>query len=325
VDFELTDLQKTLQSELRRALNTIYSPTVVGGLMDGPQGIDRKKWTQLAELGIFSLDLAEEQGGAGLGMAEATIVFEELGFALTPGPLIPTFLAGSIVEGSAAGWTIVGMNEDREPRFIEHAASIDALITSTSDGLRQVDPKEIEWKEVARPLDPLTPVYYAASPIPDGTLLAGLREKSQLIRRGSLLVAAYQVGLAAAAVKAATAYALDRHQFGRPVGSFQAVKHLLADALASTEIARVTVNATGVEFDEGASERNLVRGVSSARVLAASAAEQSCEVCVQVHGGLGYTWEALPHLLLKRSLVLDTQFGNRHGAFDDLASSLARP
>ena len=137
-----------------------------------------------------------------------------------------------------------------------------------------------------------------------------------------MLSSALQVGLAAAAVDMAVDYAKQRHQFGKAIGSFQAIKHLLADAHTAVELARVAVQAAAVRIDEGASDEEVARSVASARLVASKAGHVATTTSIQVHGGIGYTWELDAHLLLKRVLVLDQAPGTVEAALQERAAAL---
>jgi alkylation response protein AidB-like acyl-CoA dehydrogenase len=142
-----------------------------------------------------------------------------------------------------------------------------------------------------------------------------------LWRDGALLTAALQVGHAAAVLDLAVAYAKERRQFGQPIGSFQAIKHMCADMLVRAEVARAAVHAAACLADApdvaateaavaGCTEDQLLeRSVSGAKVLADEAAVANARAAIQVHGGMGFTWEVPLHLHLKRSRVLATTFG----------------
>jgi alkylation response protein AidB-like acyl-CoA dehydrogenase len=151
-------------------------------------------------------------------------------------------------------------------------------------------------------LDPGTPVHVFAA-VPNGALVAEPHVARTLARRAALLAAAMQVGLGLDAVETATAYAQQRKQFDRPIGSFQAVKHLLADAIVALEVARAAVDAAAVSEDE--CDVHAGRAVAAARVVASDAAARAARTCIQVHGGMGYTWELGVHINLKRTLALD--------------------
>ncbi len=125
---------------------------------------------------------------------------------------------------------------------------------------------------------------------------------------GATLTAALQVGLADRLVELAVAYAKERVQFDRPIGSFQAVKHICADMLTRTEVARAAVYAAGAKLDEGADRAGFDRLISGAKIVAGEAAIANGKAATQVFGGMGFTWEVDVHLFLKRAWVLDTHF-----------------
>jgi alkylation response protein AidB-like acyl-CoA dehydrogenase len=332
VDFELTDDQLALRDELRRFLADRVTSEARRAVIELPGAVDRDLWRALGGMGVFALTLPEAAGGVGLGLADATIVFEELGRACVPGPLLGTFLAaglpaevvGDLAARAAAGEAVVGVMPAGYPAFVEHLAGLDALLVVADDGAILVDPPA-EGRPVDRPLDPLTPVHVVDS-LPGGRPVGGPELAAQLRRAGSLMSAAFQVGLADAAVALGTDYAKERTQFGKVIGGFQAVKHLLADAQVQVEVARAAVQAAGVEFDDLlAGDRDLTgayRAVAVARIVASRAADRATRACVQVHGGIGFTWELDAHLFLKRALVLDVGLGTPEDASEALAATL---
>ncbi|MCU1381280.1 MAG: acyl-CoA dehydrogenase protein, partial [Acidimicrobiales bacterium] len=127
--------------------------------------------------------------------------------------------------------------------------------------------------------------------------------------QGTILAAALMVGSAHAVTDLAVRYAKEREQFGRPIGSFQAVKHLLADMAVRAAVAQAAVYAAGVTYDDP-SVGDPARAASAAKVTAGDAAVRNGKGAIQVHGGMGFTWEVDAHLHLKRAWVLDTQFGS---------------
>ena len=167
-------------------------------------------------------------------------------------------------------------------------------------------------------LDPLTPVSRLAAPLPHGERIGDATTAADLRLAGAALSAALELGLAEAATDLAVAYAKERHQFGRPIGAFQALKHLMADMFVRAELARSAVYAAGVTLDDP-SVGSVTRAVASAKVTAGEAALGNAKTCIQVHGGMGYTWEIDAHLLLKRAYVLEASFGTRDDWSDILA------
>lgn len=309
MDLELTGEQVALRDELRRFLADRVTPASLRGTAERPGAVDRGLWKELGDMGVFSLVLAERDGGVGLGLADAVLVFEELGHAAVPGPLVASFVAAPTVEGAASGTMVVGAVVDATPAVVEHLEGLDALLVLRKEGLDLLDVPE-GATALSRPLDPLTPVHELTGLGP-GRRLGGPEVVGRVRTIGSLLVSALHVGLGEAAVALATAHALDRRQFDRAIGSFQAVKHLLADAHVWVDVARAAVQSAAVELDESVDGAGLgaTCGVDSARIVAARAAARATATCVQVHGGMGYTWEVDAHLLLKRAAVLDVAFG----------------
>jgi alkylation response protein AidB-like acyl-CoA dehydrogenase len=339
VDFELTDEQVALQAELRRFLADRVTSEARRAVIDMPGAVDRDLWRALGGMGVFALTLPEADGGVGLGLADATIVFEELGRAAVPGPVIGTFFAAGLrgadvdpdlAARAAAGEAVVGLVPAGDPAFVEHLDGVDTLLVVADEAVTLVDPPA-GGRAVDRPLDPLTPVHVVDA-LPTGRSVGGPELAAGLRNVSALLAAAMQVGLAEAAVALATDYAKERTQFGKVIGSFQAVKHLLADAQVQVEVARAAVQAAGVVVDEfelaeqaeaGTGDgAGVHRAYEVARIVASRAADRATRACVQVHGGMGFTWELDAHLFLKRALVLDVGPGPPEAASEALAASL---
>jgi alkylation response protein AidB-like acyl-CoA dehydrogenase len=322
VDFELSEDQEALQQAVRRLCAGAYPMATVRSL-EAQGGVERGLWRRLADAGVFSLRLPEHAGGAGLGSSEAVLVFEELGRSLVPGPLLWSHLGAAVDDGAAAGERIVGGLERRGRRgshrllVVEHLAALDRLLVLDEAGVWEVEPGAVEGEPVQHPLDPLTPVH-AVGRLPAGAQVAGPETAATWRLEGATLAAALLLGLAGAVTDMAVSYAKDRQQFDRPIGSFQAVKHMLADMLVRTEVARAAVYAAGVHLDDPG-VGDVERAVTVAKLLAGEAAMVNGKACVQVHGGMGFTWEVDAHLYLKRAHVLDTVFGS----VDDQAEVMA--
>ena len=224
----------------------------------------RPVWDDLVALGLLDLPLVE-----------TVLVFEQVGEHLVPGPLLWSVLAGTGEQ--------VGGGED----LVEHAEDVDRVLVlgerATLHGIEAVQPVE--------PLDPSTPLGRV-------TLGPGVDagDADELRRRKALLSAAVLTGLANRALTVAVDHAKDRHQFGVPIGSFQAIKHLLADRYVANLLAQSATYAAAAEDDE--------RSARAAKLLATEAAIDGASTAIQVLGGMGFTWETEPHLLLKRAWVL---------------------
>jgi hypothetical protein len=271
------------------------------------------------------------------------VVFEELGRALVPGPLVGTFLAGSreLVPGAAEGRAMVGVlaSSDGGPWLMEHLTSLDAAFFLPDGGLRAgrslmtAISQAPTAQRIATPLDPLTPMWH----LPQLKARPNLDDPDrELFRDGAIVTAALQVGHAAETLDLAVAYAKEREQFGKPIGSFQAVKHMCADMLVRAEVARAAVHAAAcladapdvLEAEADAAGTTPIawqqRAAAGAKLLADEAAITNARVAIQVHGGMGYTWEVPLHLHLKRSRVLATTFGTS-GSLSSLLGNAVRP
>jgi alkylation response protein AidB-like acyl-CoA dehydrogenase len=278
------------------------------------KGFDRDGWRALGEAGVFSLRLPEAQGGVGLGMTEAVIVFQQLGRALVPGPLVATHLAAGVVDGAATGERVITFREDLED-LLEFGSIADAAVLLGDDGQSLLE--EPVGGEPVEPLDPLTPV----SRITSGRAEVILDLNADRFRcLGAALTAALSSGIASKTVELAVAYAKEREQFGKPIGAFQAVKHMCADMLVRAEVARAAVDAAGVLLD--ADDPAARTAVASAKLLAGEAAIANSKTCIQVHGGMGFTWEVDAHLYLKRAAVLAVQFGGLDAQAELVAAAL---
>ncbi|AGS70228.1 acyl-CoA dehydrogenase [Streptomyces collinus] len=289
VRFRLTEDQQALRTWVRRLLERRWDAGALRAAAAGPARLDRELWRELGAAGLFALRLPETEGGAGLGLPEAVLVFEETGRALLPGPLLATHLAAGTVPGAATGRTVVA---GVDGPLVEWLDAADAVLGDPTGAVP------------LRSADPLTPLHRVP-----GAAGGGTAEPVAV-----LLTAAEQLGTAARACEMAVQHARAREQFGRPIGAFQAVKHLCADMLVRAETARAAVYAAAVTAAPA--------DVAAARLLADEAALRGTRDCLQVHGGMGFTWEAEVHLHLKRAWVRARRGGGGAVAEEALAADL---
>ncbi|MGI8335525.1 acyl-CoA dehydrogenase family protein [Actinomadura scrupuli] len=326
MDLTLNADQRDLRSGLRGYLTDVWTPDRLRSAADDP-ALDRKAWRGLAEMGVFGLTVPESGGGMGLGLADAAIVFEELGRALVPGPLVATFLAAGLVPDAEDGGAVVTMLDAGEPiAIVEHLPSATQVVVVADDGLFLLPADGLAATPTAIPLDPLTPVsqVMAAPEAYAGAERVGSAGDAVRWRLcGAALTAALQVGVAQGGLDLAVRYAKERTQFDRPIGSFQAVKHLLAESLVRVDLARAAVLVAALTIDDPRAG-DPEEAVSAAKILADDAATAGGRTCVQVHGGMGFTWEVLAHLYLKRAWLLETCFGRSDEHAMRLATILAR-
>jgi alkylation response protein AidB-like acyl-CoA dehydrogenase len=285
-----------------------------------PPGLDRVAWRAICDLGVIGMMAPESQGGLGLGLSTAVGVWEECGNGLVPGPLTWSALAADSVEGVVDGHVVVsGLFEARGALIVDHVADADRLAV-VGENITLYDLCEVETTDL-KPLDPLTPVA-RVDRFGRGERIGGPDEVRDWTRRGACLTAAALVGATRLALQLARDHVVGRHQFGRSVGSFQSVKHMLADMAVGLEVAGAAVTQAAEAIDS--SDADAARFTWSAKALAGDAATQAARWCIQLHGAMGYTWEADPHLIWKRVLLWDSAFGDSDAQALLVAQSLGR-
>ncbi|MCT7355136.1 acyl-CoA/acyl-ACP dehydrogenase [Streptomyces sp. 15-116A] len=284
--FHLTDDQKALKEGVRRLLERRFDRAALRAAVDRPGWLDRELWRALGEAGFFALRLPEADGGVGLGLPEAVLAFEEAGRALLPGPLVATHLVAGSVPGAATGETVVAAVDGP---LVEWLTQADVVLGDAA-GAVPLDS-----------VDPLTPLHRAGRP--------GTAHPVAV-----LLTAAEQLGTATRVCELAAQHARTREQFGRPIGAFQAVAHLCAGIHVRAETARAAVYGAAVTADPA--------DITAARLLADEAAVRGARDCLQVHGGMGFTWESDVHLHLKRAWLRTRRAGGVTESEELLAADL---
>src|SRR5262249_29168907 len=263
--------------------------------------------------------------GAGYGLAEEMVLFVELGRALAPGPWLGTLLAAHALAGPARDEVLGGARRvavlddpaDCGAGLVADAAVAHGLLVLGRTSTRSVatDARGLSLEPRAG-IDPTRPLAWLRLDGAGGERLDA--EPAGLRRIATVLLAAEAVGIAERTLEASVAHAKVRQQFGRPIGSFQAVKHRCADMAVRAEVARSLTTFAALALRDG--QADAARHVREAKALAVDAALANAHDDVQNHGGMGFTWEADAHLYLKRAWVLEHQFGTRTALLDELAS-----
>jgi alkylation response protein AidB-like acyl-CoA dehydrogenase len=293
----------------------------------------------LAEQGLLGLHVPEADDGQGFGLAELTVAIEELGLALVPGGFVPTVLAsaalvaagvtGQLVSRLATGEANGAVALSARLRAAGHQGH-DLIVTGSADAVPGAPGAEliilpvqldsgITWIAADAAGLTITPaegldltrqlgrVEARDLLVPPDRQLTGLAAE-QLASLAAVLLGAEAAGLANWAVQTAAGYARMRHQFGRPIGQFQAVKHRCARMLVAAEQAAAAVWDAARALD--AEGPGADYAVAAAAVLAADAAVSCAHECIQVLGGIGYTWEHEAHLYFKRARATATLLGS---------------
>ena len=322
------------------------SPASPAGSPDAPAGVAHEKehWAALATLGIFSIALPEAAGGDGGTVADLAAALEQLTVALAPGPVMPTLLAGLLLRGHAdlpavrellpalaagqasvavalATGTVTGTWRPDGTLRVSGATGLVLgggatshllLGTGTGDGEAWflfpaghpgVHATPRAPVDFSRPLADITLTGVVVAP---GDVLPGLRTAA-VRDLAATLMSAEAAGVAGHCCATAADYARTRHQFGRPIGSFQAVKHLCAGMLCRAESAAALAWDAARAADKAPQEHPLAAAAAAA--VALDAAVDNAKDCIQVLGGIGFTWEHDAHLYLRRALALRQLLG----------------
>lgn len=323
MDFRFNEDQELLQSTVREFLQGEVPPEAVRALWETETGRSPKLWKQLAEIGLPGLLVPEEHGGMGMSEEEMVLLVEEAGRAALAEPVIATAavaaplltelggaLASEWLPKIAAGDAIVVVGHPVSP-FVEDAHIADLLLLPDEDDDLHAIPKAAA-KVTAQPAnDPSRRIASVEFDATEHTRVASGAEASRLLAasldRGALACAAGALGVCDQLLSLAVVYACERKQFGKPIGSFQAVKHMLANVKVKLEYARPLVQRAAHSVASGAAARDV--HVSMAKLAACEAATFGAKTALQAHGAIGYTWEQDLHLWMRRAWSLDHAWG----------------
>ncbi|MGE2834850.1 acyl-CoA dehydrogenase [Mycobacterium sp. SMC-4] len=336
----ISDDHRELAGVVRSFLTARGARTATRALLDTDGDTRPPFWGEVAELGWLGLHVPEEYGGSGCGLPELLVVVEEFGRAVAPGPFVPTVIAsaviaavgsdaqksrwlGSLVDGSTTAAVATGGDVTAEGSVFSGAAGV-VLGAGAADLLMLTVGEDVIVVSASTPgvtvqtppnLDPSRPsarVALTGVELGDDAVLPGA---AALIRAYARAVtAAEAVGGAQDCLDAAVGYAKVREQFGRTIGTFQAIKHHLANMLVAAESATATVWDAARSADDDEDQFRLM--ASCAATLAFDAYVHNAELNIQVHGGIGFTWEHDAHLHLRRALTLRGLFGGRAAPAD---------
>jgi alkylation response protein AidB-like acyl-CoA dehydrogenase len=306
--------QAQIAAEVRDLLEHHSPPSRLRELADGKPVADPKLWRQATDQGWFALALTEEDGGAGLGLAEQTLLFRELGRYLVPGPFLGTVLAAHVAAASGEDQILAAIVDGRTPVGLCEPSSGDELRTFDADDAEMflvVDataatllPQSALREQRRRPSLDLASRW---AELANGDALCRVDGDETWIR-GQVLVAAMLSGIAEATRDASASYAKLRKQFEVAIGSFQAVKHRCAEQAVRAEAATQATTLAALTFDTGRDDGALL--AASARLVAGDYAVTNAADNVQNHGGIGYTAEHDAHLFVKRAHVLALTLGD---------------
>jgi alkylation response protein AidB-like acyl-CoA dehydrogenase len=327
VDFSFGEEQELLRAQAQEFLGERFPAERIAELADSEAGWDPASWPELAGLGWTGVSVPEEEGGAGLGFLEEAVLFEELGRALYPGPYFSTValalpaLTPELRKEVAAGEATWTLALHGEAGLVPDLGVVDRVAVVDEDGIWAVDG---ESREVLATMDPTRRLGRIGLEAARRMILVEGDDAVELgaaIRRRALAALALEaVGIAQRVLELSVEHAKTREQFGRPIGVYQAVSHALADTYAETELARSL--AYWAAWCVAEQDEQAPLAVPAAKAFAADAAVAACERAIQVHGGVGFTWEHVLHRYYKRAQWIDAfeGFGHEHRA--DVAREL---
>jgi alkylation response protein AidB-like acyl-CoA dehydrogenase len=337
--FALTDDQRDFSRAVRDYLRERFDLDAVRGVVEDPEGDGHPAalWSAMGEQGWLAVLVPEEHDGLGLGMVDAQAIARELGAGTAPGPWRGTVLAAEAIRlagsrsqqeqwlpklasGEAVGALALRGSSENGWHGVEYAQVADVIVAADESGLRILRPAEITTR-AQDSFDATTRIYSVAladgagEPLPGGSL----EVLDELSARAAVLIAADLVGIAREGLTRTVDYDRERKQFGVPVGSFQALKHSMADLHVGVTMAEHAVLYAAHALDIGGSDGPESDGpggsgpalaVAVAKAKASDVALQVTGAMIQYHGGIGYTWEHEAHFFFKRAKRLAGTAGN---------------
>jgi alkylation response protein AidB-like acyl-CoA dehydrogenase len=298
VYFGLPDDAVALREGLREVLATACTPAVIRAAWDGSDSA--ALWKELGSFGLPGLLVSEDRGGLGLDELSFVAALEEAGYAGVPGSLVETLISAPLLDLPIDGSARIAVM--RAPGPVAYAGTSTHVLALPSSSLIDLSPGSVALEQT---VDRSRQLGDISGHGPDVVVTAQQRQVLEL--RGTLGTAAFLLGLARRQVDMTVAYVKDRKQFGVPVGSFQAIKHPIADAVVGTEFAWPAVLRAAQSLATG--DRDATLHVSMAKALASDAAYKVSRVCLQAHGAMGYTVEYDLHLFAKRTWALSKDWG----------------
>jgi alkylation response protein AidB-like acyl-CoA dehydrogenase len=320
----ITDDHQALASTASDFLLKRDARTAARALLEAPTEGMPELWGELVTLGWLGLHLPEEHGGSGYGIEELVVVVEELGRAMTPGPFVPTVIASAVLaaagddaikakhlpglaDGSVTGAVALGGEVTVSDGKASGRAGVvlggglaNVLVVRVGDDVAVVEVGDGVSVETPGNLDPTRRSARVTLDGVPATVLPGAARA--LVDLARVILSAEAAGIARECTEQAAAYAKERLQFGRPIAMYQAVKHHCANMLVATEMATAAVWDAARAASTGGDQ--LAYTAAVAATLAGPAADLCANLNIQVHGGIGFTWEHDAHLYLRRATTL---------------------
>jgi alkylation response protein AidB-like acyl-CoA dehydrogenase len=336
MDFVFNEDQDALASTVKRFLMTEMTPELIRELWTTPTGRSEALWAMFAAQGLTAVSVPESHDGMGLSEIEWALLAQTYGYFAGPEPLLDTALVAvgmldglpsstwrdALLRDIAAGTARVAIAHPVNP-YVSDAHVAQVLLCERDGELHRLAPHACTWTEVES-IDPSRRLFELEWQASASTRVASADEAAPLFARaldqGAFAVAAQLLGLTQRVLDMAIDYSAQRKQFGKPVGSYQAVKHLLADVAIHYEFARPVVYRASCAIAANDPYRALY--VSHAKLAATAAAQLAARHAMQVHGAIGYTWELDLQIFMKRIWALSGSWGDTTFHKDRVADTL---
>jgi alkylation response protein AidB-like acyl-CoA dehydrogenase len=324
MDFVFNEDQEALASTVKRFLMTEMTPELIRELWATPTGRSDRLWDLFASQGLMAVSVPESYDGMGLSEVEWALLAQTYGYFAGPEPLLDTSLVAvgmlnglpsgawrdELLRDIAAGAARVAVTHPVNP-YVSDAHVAQVLFCEHEGELHRVMPDACSWQAVES-VDPSRRLFELDWKPDASTRIASADEAAPLLAasldRGAFAVAAQLLGLTQRVLDVAIDYSAQRKQFGKPIGSYQALKHLLADVAIRYEFARPVVYRAAYAIAHNDPQRALY--VSHAKLAATGAAQLAARHAMQVHGAMGYTWELDLQIFMKRIWALAGSWGD---------------
>ena len=325
MDFTFTEDQLLFQESVRDFLVNEVTTESIRALWETKTGRSDELWQQLVEMGLVGMTVPEDQGGLGMTAVDFVLLAQECGYVALPENLVETVLVAvpllaalpesdvrnEWLQKIAAGEARIAVGHSRNP-LVTDAHVADAWLMQHGDEVHLLKARKVNMRR-NESVDPSRRLHSIEwQPKPATCLAKGSAGKAlwmQALNYGALGVAAQSLGLAQRMIDLSVKYTAERQQFGKPIGSFQAVKHHMANVAVQLEYAKAPVYRAAWSLANN--HRHAGVHVSHARIAATEAALLAARNGIQVHGAMGYTWEVDMHIFAKRAWALDGAWGDR--------------
>ena len=333
MNFIFTEEQIQFKDTIKSFLAEECTPASIRDGWEKNKSFNFERWKNLIELGVLNSNLPEAKGGLGMDQVTLALMVEEMGYAGLPEPVaeqiflvndIISFLPKNITEAVESNY-----NDGTQYIALAHPLAPNPLFLNDAAGLILLDNSECNFIakddmdfESISSNDPSRELFQIISMNKVISASENFDELNTAVSaRGALMTASLLIGLAQKMIDLSSVYVLDRTQFGKPIGSFQAVKHMLADVAVKIEFAKPAVYRAAYSLSENNPKSAL--HCAHAKLMCAQAAELACKNSIQAHGAMGYTWEMDLHIYMRKAWSMMACWGNEDRQQDIIFKTLS--